>query len=563
MTTKQTKKGRTKADTQEKKRKRLIPLRYKFGGVAVIILAIAVHRETRMPAATLAAAIAVIAVIAGAAIATLRIRRFIDRRSARHAHGFATWWEHHRHLSIHAARRRGRITRPSLGDWRRADATEVGMTLGRRWFRRVIVPISHFVLMVAPPESWKTSLLSCIVTDWPGPAFTASTRWNIVEQTVGARMERGPVWIGNPDRLAGVPSTVRWSPLAECEDPSRAIERAGYLIEAGPKAEGTQNATFWVGKAFVLMRIMLHAAALDGTDLATCHLWVSNPYLPRPLEVLDTNPLAAAGWADELRNLTAGGKDTVMVIAQHAADCLSWIADPEMARMACPAPGDPILDLVRFVHGTGTIYMIGADRPKAPLSPYFACLAAAIFETAKREGSKCPGGRLCPPVLLAPDEVTTICPIPLPRWSSEASGWGVTVAAAAQNPAQIEDRWGDKQARSIWNNAGVKVIGGGFTHAEDLETLSATCGTYGRATNGDQDNFGDRAERILPVERLRTLRAPRGVILLRTARPMIAILSDIRRRKGHVPATFAEVVPPAADTAADAPTAPPALRVAA
>lgn len=562
MTTKQHQKGRTKPGGQEQKPKRLIPLRYKFGGVAVIVLAIAVHRETRISGGTLAALIAVAGTLAAVTITVLRIRRYAEHRSARHAHGFATRWEHHRHLSIHAARRRGRVTRPSLGNWRHADASEVGMTLGRRWFRRVIVPISHFVLMVAPPESWKTSLLSCIITDWPGPAFAASTRWNIVENTIGARMEHGPVWIGNPDRLVNVPSTIRWSPLSECENPSLAIERAGYLIEAGPKAEGTQNATFWNGKAFVLMRLMLHAAALDGADAATCHLWVSNPYLPRPLEVLDTHPHAATGWADELRSITAGGKDTVMVIAQHAADCLAWIADPEMARMACPDKDDTVLDLVQFVHGTGTIYMIGADRPKASLGPYFACLGAAIFETAKREGSKCPGGRLCPPVLLAPDEVTTICPFPLQRWSSESSGWGITVAAAAQNPAQIEDRWGDKQARSIWNNAGVKVIGGGFTHAEDLEAMSAMCGTYGRATNGDQDNSGDRAERILPVERLRTLRPPKGVIMLRTARPIIAVLSDIRRRKGHVPATFAEIVAPATP-AADMPVPPSHLRVAA
>ncbi len=41
------------------------------------------------------------------------------------------------------------------------------------------------------------------------------------------------------------------------------------------------------------------------------------------------------------------------------------------------------------------------------------------------------------------DEVTQICPVPLPFWLADSGGKGIQVAAVAHGEAQLVERWGE------------------------------------------------------------------------------------------------------------------------
>ena len=89
------------------------------------------------------------------------------------------------------------------------------------------------------------------------------------------------------------------------------------------------------------------------------------------------------------------------------------------------------MDLAAFLYQAGTLYLIAETRgDDAPVAPLFACLASEIHHTAALLGSPMPGGRLDPPLLMALDEVTQICPVP--------SRPGPPTPAARETPAATD-----------------------------------------------------------------------------------------------------------------------------
>jgi hypothetical protein len=99
---------------------------------------------------------------------------------------------------------------------------------------------------------------------------------------------------------------------------------------------------------------------------------------------------------------------------------LSFMADPALAASVLPGPGDGF-DIPAFLDGTGTVYLIAeAVSEEAPVAPLFAAMAAEIHWVAAQTGQASSSGRLDPPLLMGLDEVTQICPVPLPFWLSDS-----------------------------------------------------------------------------------------------------------------------------------------------
>lgn len=69
-------------------------------------------------------------------------------------------------------------------------------------------------------------------------------------------------------------------------------------------------------------------------------------------------------------------------------------------------------------------------------------LASEIHYTAALTGSRMPGGRLDPPMLMALDEVTQTCPVPVPHWLADSGGKGIQIITVAHGEAQLRSRWG-------------------------------------------------------------------------------------------------------------------------
>ncbi len=451
-------------------------------------------------------------------------------RKRRKYQGTATRRELRRNLSPAAARKRASVVTPGL------HPSQAAVVIGRAKGQDLAGSREDSYLLIAPPRVGKTGMMACWAADAPGAMLATSTRTDLYKHTAIPRMRLGDLHVLNPGGDGGIPSTLAWSPLDGCTSPAIAIERAGYLMAAAPKDSGGK-AAWWDAKGAELLRLMLHAAALAGATMHEVTAWVRDPMSREPASIL-AGEFAAPGWDRALGQL-ADDSDQMRGIAASATAALSWMDDPAMARAACPA-GDGF-DAAAFLRGgTGTVYLIGADKPHGSLAPYFAAFAANLFETAKWLASHSPGGRLEFPLTFALDEAAITCPVPLHKWTSEAGGHGITVMAAVQKLSQLKSRWGDHDGAVIFGNSTVKVFWGGATDHEDLEAVSAVCGmrdTWDHVSNSDGTRTKQpRQERAISPERIRMLKQNEVLILHRSTRPVIARAEPVWERHGYEPA---------------------------
>jgi hypothetical protein len=66
--------------------------------------------------------------------------------------------------------------------------------------------------------------------------------------------------------------------------------------------------------------------------------------------------------------------------------------------------------------------------------------------------------RMDPPLLLALDEVTQICPIALPYSLADSGGQGVSVWTAFHGRAQLVSRWKESGAQTVMDTSNVRVF---------------------------------------------------------------------------------------------------------
>jgi type IV secretion system protein VirD4 len=389
--------------------------------------------------------------------------------------GFATVFALHlRWGRIAALRRSGRV-RPSLPWWVRALAPSAhSVFLGRAHYRHGLrVPLEEHLLVEAPPRTYKTAFLSDVILRHPGPVIATTTKPDVFGLTSDVRAEWGPVHVFNPQRIGGVASTFRWSPVAGCEDPATAIRRADAFAQAASQ-KGVEDATFWSAKASDYLRAYFHAAALTGQDLRAVAAWVAGVNPAEPEQIL----LAAGAdpWAFSLAELTSEAQKTAATVRMVMSRALSFMADPALAMSVLPGEGAGF-DIPAFLAEAGTLYMIAeAISEEAPVAPLFAAMAGEIHYQAAQIGQASASRRLDPPLLMGLDEVTQICPVPLPVWLSDSGGKGIQIIAVAHGEAQLASRWGDHGRQVVLDTCSVKVFLPGITDTTTLDAASKLCG---------------------------------------------------------------------------------------
>jgi type IV secretion system protein VirD4 len=472
--------------------------------------------------------------------------------------GMATGRDIRRSMSAGQVRRTARITRPGLERPGRAPTREYGIALVRRGQagRWLYASLRDVILLVAPPQTGKTALLGNTVIDAPGALLATSTKPDIFEHTAAVRS--GPMHVLNPEGLAGIPSTLRWSPIEGCAQPRVAIERAGYLLAGGPSSGDLSDRNFWDGMNARLLRNLLYAAAVGGRDMHSLYGWISEPGDETPLRILRRHPDTPAGWELDLEQVRQAPIKTRDSAYLTLAQAFQWMADPEMAAAACPELGEPTFDVERFLVEQETLYLLGSERPHGSLGPLFTALTGHIHERAKHLASRRPHGRLDPPLTMVLDEAALICPVPLERWTADSGGRGIVLAIAVQSPSQLYDRWGQRGGETIWNNSNIKLVFGGLGVARDLEDLSVLCGdriersrsqTYGHDMRRST-TVSERSVRVLPANLIRQLPDGQVLLLRRNTPPVIGRIrpvwdrSDVRRaRKAGIDAIAKLVVP--------------------
>ena len=143
-----------------------------------------------------------------------------------------------------------------------------------------------------------------------------------------------------------------------------------------------------------------------------------------------------------------------------------------------------------------------------------------------------PGVRLDPPLGLILDEAANY-PLPsLDALMSEGGGTGITTLAVLQSLAQARDRWGREQAQAIWDSAIVKIVLAGGSNADDLADIARLVGErteteYSQTSQpggGRSISASTRERAILDPSTIRSIAPGHGLLLLRSARPIMLTL---------------------------------------
>jgi type IV secretion system protein VirD4 len=471
----------------------------------------------------------------------VRILRWRIRLYLRPGPGYANILELAVRWSRLRAVRTGRRARPSLPWWVRMilPVTAYAVRLGRAHFgRRVIASMEDQTLVLAAPRTGKSGWLADRIIDHPGAVVTTTTRTDLFENTAPLRGQHGVLHVFNPEGIGGLPSTFRWNPLRGCEQPAVALQRAASFTSA-TESTGMQDLAFWIGKATSALACLLHAAALADRTMTDVYRWAHGIGDDEPERILSAHPWAAEGWLGPIQEIRRPGR-TADSIRMTVTRALSWLADPAVAAATSPGPGEGF-DVADFVSGPHTLYMIGTGREEAPIAPLFRAFAEYVHAGAAFFGSLQPHGRLDPPMLMALDEVTQICPVPLPLWMADSAGKGILIVAVCHGLAQLEARWHSSGARAIWDTAGIKVILGGVSDPDTLDRLSRLCGEVALRTHArTRGEDGRRARtvtyqpvRVLPPELLRTLPEWRALVLRGNLSPVVVRLRMAWRRRDY------------------------------
>jgi type IV secretion system protein VirD4 len=482
----------------------------------------------------------------------VRILRWRIRLYLRPGPGYANLLELAVRWSRLRAIRIGRRARPSLPWWARTilPVTSYAVRLGRAQFgRRVITSMEDQTLVLAAPRTGKSGWLADRIIDHPGAVVTTTTRVDLFENTARLRGRHGELHVFNPEGIGGLPSTFRWNPLQDCEQPAIALQRAGSFT-AATETKGLHDMAFWIGKASSVLASLLHAAALDGRTMSDVYQWAHGINDSLPEQILFAHPSAAEGWLGPVREIRKPGR-TSDSIRMTVTRSLAWLADPIVAAATMPGP-DEGFDVTDFVTLRNTLYMIGSGREEAPIAPLFRAFAEYVHTRAAFAGSLQPHRRLDPPMLMALDEVTQICPVPLPLWMADSAGKGILIVAVCHGLAQLESRWDSAGARAVWDTAGIKVILGGVTDPGTLDRLSQLCGEIAlrtkSRTRADDGRRGDTVTyqpvRVLPPELLRTLPEWRALIVRGNLSPVVVRLRMAWRRHDYRRAQRFDVAPP-------------------
>ena len=446
----------------------------------------------------------------------------------------ALWWRWGR---LAAWRRSARIC-PSLSAWQRLVASgQHSVFLGwAQWGHRLRVPLEEHLLVMAPPRTFKTAFLADVILRYPGPVLSTTTKADIYELTSAVRAQCGPVHVFNPQGIGGVPSTFRWSPVDGCEDPATAIRRADAFAFAVSQL-GVEDGTFWSAKASDYLRGYFHAAALAKYDLRAVAAWVTGADPQVPEQILTY--YGAGQWALTLAELRSEAHKTAATVRMVMSRAMSFMADPALAASVLPGPGEGF-DIHRFLASAGTLYMIAeATTEDVPVAPLFAAMATEVHYAAALTGQASASRRLDPALLMGLDEVTQICPVPLPHWLSDSGGKGIQVVSVVHGEAQLARRWQDHGRQVVMDTSSVKVFLPGITDTKTLEAASLLCGQASWRVHGQEH---PTRHDVATPDMIRQLPAGFALVIRGDCAPVIARLPRAwknpayRRARRHRPA---------------------------
>ena len=453
---------------------------------------------------------------------TMRLRIRFHRKPGP---GFVSMSEMVLHWSrMRAVFDHGRNARPESTAYDRllSHPSHYAAPLGRaHWAKRVWAPMEDLMLVLSPPRAGKSVYLALRVLLHPGPCLVTSTKADMYALTAALRAHKGPVYVLNPAMDGGIKSNFRFDLCGPCEDPDMACRMASWL--QGREYQGTGDMAFWQNRASVALAALLHAAALGRKSLVDVISWVARQGDDLAERLLRTDPRANRVLLAKLLEIMKDSKpsDSVRMTIGPALD---WLAVPALADAV--EPGEGSFTVEDFITGNATVFMIagGDDTPVAPL---FAAIAGYLHYRAGLIASNRERGRLSPPLLMALDEVTQICPVPLARWAADSGGKGITLVAVIHGFSQLAERWGEHGGRTIMNCCSLWMILGGVSDHDTLERISKLFGSV--AVTDPEGEVKHLA--VLPPEVIRQLPKWRALVVRGNHPPVVVRIERTWRRR--------------------------------
>ncbi len=496
--------------------------------------------------------VALLGVVAALLIGVARGARLVRLATGRRGSGTGPLDDPHRiqgtataatSTRSHRRRHSYAAARPSVPRSSTRRPSDVGYLLGRSCGREIWASVEDSILVIGPPRSGKgLHLVINAILDAPGAVVTTSTRPDNIAATIDARKERGPVAVFDPQRLtAGLRASAARRALvarsAAVSDPLTAMIRATGLASSTGLSSGGVGVRRLLGgqgplRAPGAAPRRRTRAAPDSSPLRV--VAVRRQPQPTPSASSPATRTPPTGWADSLEGddqlrpahprLHLDGRRPSPLLPRR----------PRVLDAVSPEPGEEF-DPRDFLTSNGTLYLLATGAGAGASWPLVAAFIEDLTETARHLAAASPGARLDPPLLLALDEIGNLAPLPsLPVLMAEGGGTGITTMPVLQSLSQARDKWGDHAASTIWDASIVKVILGGASASKDLQELSVLIGERDERT--DTVTIGDYGSRslqrstrrvpVMPPERIRTLPFGTGLVLLRSAPP---IVTDLRR----------------------------------
>jgi Type IV secretory system Conjugative DNA transfer len=346
---------------------------------------------------------------------------------------------------------------------------------GRAW---VTAPHQVGTLVIGPPRSGKTSgVIIPNVVAWTGPIVVTSTRRDVLDACHGIRSQRGTTWCFDPVGLVAstMPPTVHrlhWSPLRGAEQFDTALARARALLAGS--ADGTEGRDHWRARGTQLLASLLQAAALAMRPMSTVIEWAHAGRLDAAQHVCtQTNARQAATI---LRGIAqTPDRERGSIWSAVAGGLASFDDSTVLASADGAAESD--FNAEGFLRQQDSLFIVAPSDESTPLAPLVVGLVEEIRAEALRLSNAT--GALGLPLLLALDEIATICPLPsLPQIAAEGGGRNVILLAVLQDVSQAAARWGREVADGLLTLAGAKVVLPGIADAETLQRLETLIGRH-------------------------------------------------------------------------------------
>lgn len=416
------------------------------------------------------------------------------------------------------------------------SATAVGVPIGKtvRGGQPLYGSWEDLHLDIWGPRTGKTTSRAIpAILDAPGAVLVTSNKRDVVDATRDVRSPLGPVWVFDPQGIAGEEPSWWWNPLSYVTDEVRAAKLAEHFA-SGSRAQGSRADAFFDNMGQDLLAGLLLAAALDRRPITDVYTWLTDPTSEEAVGILrdhghrmiERQVAAVVGSPEKQR----GG---VFGTAQQMAACLTnsrvarWVT-PDNGAYDTRAQFDPA-DFVRSDAGNhGTLYSLSKEG-RGTAGPLVTALTVAVVEAAEELAARSAQGRLATPMLGVLDEAANVCRWrELPNLYSHYGSRGIVLMTILQSWSQGVDVWGESGMNKLFSAANVFVYGGGVREERFLESLSRIIGDYERVSTSTSTGRGHRTvsrqlvrHRTFDVDELAALPKGRAIVLASGARPTL------------------------------------------